>query len=150
MTLPAWFLARTKPGPNDCIEWAQGKIDGYGIIRFEGQVVRAHRLAWFLEHGPFTKVKSYVLHRCDNPPCVNPEHLWLGTHADNMADMVRKGRGRALAGNEHWNARLDWPQVEEIRRCAELGIPQIRLAERFMVTPSTIHQIVHHKIWRVA
>lgn len=64
--------------------------DGYGQARFMGSTRRANRIAWFLEHGEWPTLQ--VLHRCDNPGCVRIEHLFLGTHADNMADMARKGR----------------------------------------------------------
>lgn len=74
-----------------CIEWG-GSCDGggYGVVKHEGKKWKAHRLAYTLAFGDPGELN--VLHRCDNPPCVNPAHLFVGTQADNAQDMVRKGR----------------------------------------------------------
>lgn len=79
---------------SDCIEWT-GAINsgGYGNLWYEGKYWKAHRLAWAQANGPIPP-GMFVLHRCDNPPCVNLEHLFLGTAADNTADMLAKGRSR--------------------------------------------------------
>ena len=80
--------------PNGCIEWQGAKtLRGYGQIGLPGgdQMMRTHRLAWILAHGEIPEGLN-VCHSCDNPPCCNVEHLWLGTQADNVADMVAKGR----------------------------------------------------------
>lgn len=87
--------------PNGCMEWTRAKVkgNGYGTIRADGKMVVTHRLAWELANGPIPD-GLWVLHHCDNPPCCQTEptegypdgHLFLGTHADNMADMAAKGR----------------------------------------------------------
>lgn len=78
--------------PSGCREWTRGtNKQGYGEIRVNGRMRRAHRVVWEMGHGPIPE-GLFVLHRCDNPPCGNLDHLFLGTNADNMADMARKGR----------------------------------------------------------
>lgn len=91
----------TKDGPNGCWVWGDSRTEfGYGLLvkersskTYRGKQKTAHRLSWELHHGEVPDGLS-VLHRCDNPPCVNPDHLFLGTHADNMRDMFEKGRNR--------------------------------------------------------
>jgi hypothetical protein len=79
----------------DCWEWqASVNLDGYGRFCLKGKRIRAHRLSWVLANGEIPEGMC-VLHKCDNPPCVSPDHLFLGTRADNVRDMVQKGRCRS-------------------------------------------------------
>ena len=93
------FWAKVDRASSDaCWPWlaTHGRF-GYGEFKVggrSGRSVKAHRVAWELTHGPISD-GLFVLHRCDNPPCCNPGHLFLGTHADNMRDMAQKGRQRA-------------------------------------------------------
>src|SRR6266702_5043409 len=83
------------PLETPCVEWTGTRNRrGYGNAWSEGRFVNAHRLAWIERYGPIPK-GLWVLHLCDNPPCINPIHLFLGTRSDNAADMVAKGRSTA-------------------------------------------------------
>jgi hypothetical protein len=90
------FWERVNKG-NDCWVWVGNRLPkGYGRMCSggkSGQVLLAHRVSWALHNGPIPTGK-YICHTCDNPPCVNPNHLFLASHAENMADMVAKGRAR--------------------------------------------------------
>lgn len=100
-------------GPDDCWLWTRGKhSDGYGRMDIGNNTnVGAHRISWELHHGPIPP-NMYVCHRCDNPPCVNPAHLFLGTIIDNVVD--RDAKGRTSMGEKHCTAKLTSKQVREI------------------------------------
>ena len=83
--------ARSVAVPSGCIEWIGSGSRGYGAIKIDGVTHRAHRVAWELAHG-FIPAGLFVCHRCDNPRCINVEHLFLGTPADNNNDKIAKGR----------------------------------------------------------
>lgn len=78
-------------GPNDCWEWTSSWQGQHGKVWRFGRCIGAHVYSWILAHGELPD-GSWVLHRCDNPPCVNPNHLFLGTSEDNQRDMAAKGR----------------------------------------------------------
>lgn len=130
---------------------------GYGQIgrgrRAEG-LAETHRASWELTYGSIPD-GMFVCHKCDNPPCVNPDHLFLGTPADNAADMARKGRGSGAVGAAHWNCKLTTEQVDEIRRmfvpAEKLGRWNrgnvAELADEFGVTTQYIYSIVRRQ-WR--
>lgn len=84
-----WLRVEKSDG---CWNWTGKLVKGYGSFRLKGVSGRANRVSWFLAHGNLPK-ELHVLHKCDNPKCVRPDHLFLGTHLDNMRDMVEKNRG---------------------------------------------------------
>jgi len=129
-----------------CIEWLGSKYPaGYGSFWYEDRVQPAQRVAWLLFVGLIPD-GLYVLHRCDNRPCVNHEHLFLGTHQDNMDDMAAKGRRVSLSGESHPKAKLTEEHVIEIRRLRGL-VSQQKLAQRFGVTKTAIGLIQRGKNW---
>lgn len=130
-----------------CWEWT-GAPDrnGYGRLNIDGVPVLAHRISWELHNGKITSAE-HVLHKCDNPKCVRPRHLFLGDQAANNADMIAKKRFRpgVSKGEMHGCAKLTDAQALEIRKSAERGVD---LAARYGVTTTTIYDIKNGKIWR--
>ncbi len=131
---------------NGCWEW-QGcrTTKGYGWIRRSGtprKMLRTHRAMWEIVFSSIPKGLC-VLHRCDNPPCVKPAHLFLGTSKDNMVDKVVKGR--SLKGENHVNSKLTWDQVRSIRAdarsCLEVG-------SEYEISSSQVSNIKRNKQWK--
>ncbi len=145
----AKFWARLGPPtiPGGCREWTGRRIrDRYGIVDLGGGPKLAHRVAYHLATGlePGT---LEVCHTCDNPPCCEPSHLWLGTHKENMVDMARKGRTNPpiLNGENHPAAKLRAADVSAIRRS---GLSNNALANSYGTTPQNIRGIRLHKTWK--
>lgn len=129
----------------ECWLWTAG-LDkhGYGQFWDGRRQARAHRIAYALERaGPGDR---RVLHRCDNPPCVNPAHLFLGTMADNSADMVEKGR--SAKGERHSQAVLTEALVCEMRRSHALGYSMRQVAKDFGVNNGTAYYALTGRTWR--
>lgn len=121
-----------------CWEWTGGRNGrGYGVFHYQGRTRIATRAYFTLTQGPLPRGVC-VLHRCDNPPCVRPDHLFLGTHKDNTADMQAKGRGNYATGERVRNAKLTRAAVEEIRRRHAVGEKYTTLASEFNVTVPAI------------
>lgn len=131
-----------------CWNWIAGKTqDGYGRFRVGPKsVMMAHRYAWELQRGKVPEGMQ-VLHKCDNPSCVNPEHLFLGTQNDNIQDMVSKGRQRGVVSEKQHLAKLDWIKAYEIKWLAATGFSNAHLAKEYGVTRSNIKQIKTNKTW---
>lgn len=133
------FLRQLEKLDTGCWKWQAYILpSGYGLFTFEiGDRVLTHRASWRIFHGPIPN-GLWVLHKCDNRWCVNPEHLWLGTHADNMKDMVQKGRQRKI-----W--KLLPSEVIEIRTSREGSKLE---AEKYNVSQRLINYVRHGDIWR--
>lgn len=138
-----------RPELGSCWSWTGGKIrDGYGEYRIKKKAYGTHRLSWMLHYGIIPD-GLLVCHSCDNPACVNPAHLWLGTVGDNARDRQAKGRGSLRSGEENPSAKLTDEQVAEIRQLYATGeYSQRALALRFGVSQAAIYQIVHFMIRR--
>jgi hypothetical protein len=135
-----------------CSVWSGGKDkDGYGIIYFNGRSWRVHRLVWTWVIGEIPEGKL-VLHDCDNPPCYNPEHLFLGDHKSNVQDALSKGRMLGPRGEMNGQHRLTAGDVVEIvsryKPYDRNGNNMYGLAREFGVHPVTIHNIFSGKHWR--
>lgn len=129
---------RLQPGPNGCIVWTGSTSkNGYGRLSRGAATAGwtgTHRVSWELANGPIPD-DMYVLHHCDNPPCCNPEHLFLGTLSDNTQDMLAKGRARGHlpSGEAHPSARLTDAEVADLRRLSS-ELTYAELGRRFGVT----------------
>lgn len=143
-----------KHGPNGCWVWSGYRCDkGYGRVTFARHAwVYAHRLMWVLAHG-LVPDGLFVLHRCDNPACCNPEHLFVGTHADNMRDMHAKGRGKiglagmnpVMLGEEHHRAVFTPASVRAIRADTRNNA---EIARAYGVGRSAIWKIKNRHWWK--
>jgi len=123
------------------------------LVKSPRKVGKAHRISYELNVGPIPDGLN-VLHHCDNPPCVNPAHLWVGTHADNVADKVAKGRqrwgmsGYGRHGETHPTAKLTEEQAVEARALYGAGVSQAEIAGRFGVSQPTIFGLVSGRTWK--
>lgn len=133
----------------ECWVWTKS-VDscGYGHLRFYGKLMKAQRVSWILQYGDIPD-GMHVLHRCDNPPCVRVDHLFLGTHRTNMADMASKGRAASSVGDANSGSRLSESDVLEIRGRVVVGNGgnTFALAKEYGVSAATISMIARRKTW---
>lgn len=152
----------TMPGMDSaCWEWtAHRRGLGYGEMWVNGRNVVTHRFSFALANGPIP-AGLFVCHRCDNPPCVNPDHLFLGTHDDNMADRSAKGRQAkgdrqgarlhpetVVRGEAHHSAKLSEADVLAIRARSLSGETMLKLSKEYRVDHATVRRIVTGHTWK--
>jgi hypothetical protein len=146
-----WRYVDKSGGPEACWPW-KGSRQGYGYGRFKlasYHTVGAHRLAYLLGHGEGLG-DLHALHRCDNPPCCNPDHLFAGTNDDNVADKLAKGRQTSpgdQSGDKNRAAKLSASQVEQIRKRIAAGHTNTAIAKDYGVTHQLISRIRRGRSW---
>lgn len=134
---------------SECWNW-ENTLDpkGYGHISFKGQQILAHRLSYSLFVSDILE-DTHVLHKCDNPSCVNPDHLYAGTPQDNSNDKISRGRGRWACGEKHNRSKITSDQVLEIRRLYKPGVVSHRdLGIMFGLHHTTVGDIINRKSWK--
>lgn len=137
MDAPTRFFRKVEK-TETCWNWkGSGSSDGYGFF-YDGKFFMAHRWSYVHHKGPIPQ-GLYICHTCDRPPCVNPDHLFIGTATDNHLDAVAKG---------HCKPKLDPEKVTEIRFLRGLGVPMPRLAEMYGVGSNTIENCVKRLSWK--
>jgi len=146
------FWEKVKKSKGCWIWTGSCNMKGYGHIGeggIGGRTLAAHRVAYELTYGSIPTGR-FVLHHCDNPSCVNPKHLFLGTQRDNVIDMTKKGhkRYKAHIGEDNGRAKLTWNKVRNIRKRYKAGENRMNLANEYGVHWSTINRIVKNKRWK--
>jgi len=132
---------------SECWPWIRGKnSDGYGIFKHHGKTFSAHRFMWTEMFGKIPD-GMHVLHKCDNPLCVNPNHFFLGTQVDNIKDMMLKGRSRNSKGEYNNKAKLTTDNVINIRQLLSKGIFQKHIANLYNISRCTISHIESGYTW---
>ena len=146
--IEARFWAKVnKAGADDCWEWTGAKTSDHGSFRIqlngESRAVYPHRLIWEWTHGPIP-AGMYCCHRCDVRHCVNPAHLFLGTCADNLADMRKKGRGSAPP---HGDEKLTPTVVLAIVRLSRAGVKGNRIRDMLGLSSSAVYSVLNGRRW---
>jgi hypothetical protein len=145
-TLRERLLQHARISDSGCWEWPLGLgHNGYGKICYKFRTLLVHRASYQEFIGPIPQ-GLLVCHRCDNPKCYNPMHLFLGTPKDNTMDMIRKGRGRHSRGEQRSHRTDD--QIREIRKRYATGSTLTELSREFGCRTSNIHAIVNRRSWK--
>lgn len=142
-----FFAKVNKDADGGCWLWTASVAGkGYGQIKIPGTRKQeyAHRLSWMIHNGPIPEGKS-LLHKCDTPRCVNPEHLFLGNHKENSQDM--KSKKRHLFGERNVQNKLSEKQVRQILAMGKESIPMATIAKAFDVSQPLVWKILHKQRW---
>ncbi len=135
---------------DECWEWLASTHYkwGYGNFNLDGKYISAHRYSWMLYNQQEIPKGMCICHHCDNPKCVNPKHLFLGTVAENNEDKRKKGRQSSVIGEKNPKAKLKDDDVRKIRILNEQGISGAELGRLFNVVPEEIYSILSGKRWK--
>lgn len=132
--------------PDGCWYWTGSvKVTGYGIISVKDRLYAAHRISYAIRKGPVNNL--FICHTCDNPKCINPDHLWMGTDMDNVLDKVQKGRCFSGSGELNGLAKLTEKQVLEIRSLNGKVKP-IEIAKKYSMSRTGINHILTRSTWK--
>lgn len=134
-------------GPDDCWPWMSAIVRRYGHFAAREKSVKAHRYAYQITKGTIPK-GQIVRHTCDNPPCCNPAHLIVGTHADNAKDRDSRGRGADRKGDKHPYRKIDSERLILIRRRLDRGEKLHSVAQEFGISVTQTSRIKNRKTWR--
>lgn len=137
-----WSRVDRSGGPNACWPWLGGKHErGYGQMNWNGKTVRCSRKVWEITHGPIPR-GLHVLHKCDNPPCCNPRHLFLGTVKVNAEDRTQKHRGYIGYGEANPATKWSDAEIAELRRRYAAGETRKQLAAAYKMSIPNVRKIV--------
>lgn len=145
------IVSKVNKRSDGCWQWLGAKnAKGYGIINVSYKCVLAHRVSFCANNGiDLEEIRGgFVCHHCDNPECVNPDHLYLGDAVTNQRDKESRGRVRPARGERHWRAKLNSEQVVRIRELYSLGTSQSKLGKMFGVDQTVVSDLVRRNTWR--
>lgn len=162
-----WAKVEKDEGENACWNWIGCRVKTkyglkYGLFQWKGRLRPAHCVSWEIENGPIPR-GLWILHKCDNPPCIRPSHLFKGNHEANMADMVaknRQARGSKVGypshrshenrqmGEKHSFAKLTAEQAQQIPLLRQQSLSQYEIARHFGVSRSTVQQVLRGASWK--
>lgn len=135
-----------KKSETECWIWQGTKTTaGYGVLRVNYKLKYAHRLMWILHNKTDIPKRGCICHSCDNPPCCNPAHLFLGSHSDNMKDA--KAKGRISHGISHFLTELTEDDIRQIRYLGQTNISHKDIGKRFDITRMSVNDIIHKRTW---
>lgn len=152
-----YLKRRSKKTETDCWEWQLSRVGGdYGYFHWRAAnritgTTYAHRAAYISVHEQILDGATVICHSCDNPICINPDHLFRGVQRDNIEDMWNKDRQQknlGRVGEKNGSAKIDGETVKVIRNQAELGISHRQIAKLHGLTPEAISAIVKRKTWK--
>ena len=133
---------------SECKEYRGYKNNqGYGMAYINGHYISAHRASWILNNGCYSMRSKIVLHRCNNRICINPDHLYLGTHKDNADD--REKANHTAKGTRNGQHKLNWVKVRSIRSLAKKGIQYYKIGHLHGVSDNVVSRIVRNKLWKI-
>lgn len=121
---------------------------GYGRIEINYRKYKVHRISAWLYKGFSLESKLCICHHCDNPLCFNPEHLFVGTHADNMQDRASKGRGNHLRGEDNGSSKFTIEDIQEIDRLVDSGLSKSAVGRQYKTSASYINRIYRRDWWK--